>query len=141
MRRKNDAPDEDDSLVELAPAVPLRSIFRRFWPHTRDFRGRMVLSLLLTGAVPAISTASIYLYKVLVDDVLTPHDFRLFPMIAALYLVLTLTEGLMSWIDEVLTAWVGERFVLDLRTRLFDHLQGSRRASSTAASSATRCPG
>src|SRR3954447_12967787 len=115
--------DEDDSLVELAPAVPLRAIFRRFWPHTRDFRGRMVLSLLLTGAVPAISTASIYLYKVLVDDVLTPHDFRLFPMIAALYLVLTLTEGLMSWIDEVLTAWVGERFVLNLRVELFAHLQ------------------
>src|SRR3954452_6754001 len=80
--------DEDDSLVELAPAVPLRAIFRRFWPHTRDFRGRMVLSLLLTGAVPAISTASIYLYKVLVDDVLTPHDFRLFPMIAALYVAI-----------------------------------------------------
>jgi ATP-binding cassette subfamily B protein len=119
---ENDA-DEDDSLVELAPAVPLRAIFRRFWPHTRDFRGRMVLSLLLTGAVPAISTASIYLYKVLVDDVLTPHDFRLFPMIAALYLVLTLTEGLMSWIDEVLTAWVGERFVLNLRVELFAHLQ------------------
>ena len=115
--------DEDDSLVELAPAVPLRAIFRRFWPHTRDFRGRMVLSLLLTGAVPAISTASIYLYKVLVDDVLTPHDFRLFPMIAALYLVLTVAEGVVSWIDEVLTAWVGERFVLNLRVELFAHLQ------------------
>jgi ATP-binding cassette, subfamily B, bacterial len=119
---ENDA-DEDDSLVELAPAVPLRVIFRRFWPHTRDFRGRMVLSLLLTGAVPAISTASIYLYKVLVDDVLTPHDFRLFPMIAALYLALTLAEGVVSWIDEVLTAWVGERFVLNLRVELFAHLQ------------------
>jgi ATP-binding cassette, subfamily B, bacterial len=115
--------DEDDSLVELAPAVPLRAIFRRFWPHTRDFRGRMILSLLLTGAVPAISTASIYLYKVLVDDVLTPHDFRLFPMIAALYLILTVTEGVMSWVDEVLTAWVGERFVLNLRVELFSHLQ------------------
>jgi ATP-binding cassette subfamily B protein len=120
-----DAPedDENESLVELAPTVPLRAIFRRFWPHTRDFRGRMILSLLLTGAVPAISTASIYLYKVLVDDVLTPHDFRLFPMIAALYLILTVTEGVVSWVDEVLTAWVGERFVLNLRVELFAHLQ------------------
>ena len=32
--------DQDDSLVEHAPAVPLRIIFRRFWPYTRDFRGR-----------------------------------------------------------------------------------------------------
>ena len=120
---EHDADDENDELVELAPAVPLRAIFRHFWPHTRDFRWRMILSLLLTGAVPAISTASIYLYKVLVDDVLTPHDFRLFPMIAALYLILTVTEGVVSWVDEVLTAWVGERFVLNLRVELFSHLQ------------------
>ena len=29
----------------------------------------------------------------------------------------------MSWIDEFLTAWVGERFVLNLRVELFAHLQ------------------
>ena len=110
--RQDDTGNEDDSLVELAPAVPLRAIFRRFWPQTRGFRGRMVLSLLLTGAVPAISTASIYLYKVLIDDVLTPQDFRLFPMVAAIYLALTLAEGVVSWVDEFLTAWVGERFVM-----------------------------
>jgi ABC-type multidrug transport system fused ATPase/permease subunit len=115
--------DEDDSLVEHALTVPLRDIFRRFWPYTRDFRGRMVLSLLLTGAVPAISTASIYLYKVLVDDVLTPQDFSLFPIVAALYLTLTVADGVVSWIDEYLTAWVGERFVLNLRVDLFGHLQ------------------
>ena len=63
--------DEDDSLVEEAPQVPLRAVFSRFWPHTRGFRGRMTMSLLLTGAVPALTTASLYLYKVLVDDVLT----------------------------------------------------------------------
>jgi ABC-type multidrug transport system fused ATPase/permease subunit len=115
--------EDDDSLVEHAPVVPLADIFRRFWPYTRDFRGRMVLSLLLTGAVPAISTASIYLYKVLVDDVLTPQDFSIFPIVAALYLTLTVADGVVSWIDEYLTAWVGERFVLNLRVDLFGHLQ------------------
>ncbi len=85
--------DEDDSLVEEAPQVPLRAMFRRFWPHTRGFRGRMAMSLLLTGAVPALTTASIYLYKVLVDDVLTPHDFRLFIPVAALYLGITVVAG------------------------------------------------
>src|SRR4051794_9565604 len=115
--------DEDDTLVEHAPLVPLRTIFRRFWPYTREFRGRMVLSLLLTGAVPALSTASIYLYKVLIDDVLTPHDFGPFPLVAALYLGITLGSGVVTWLDEFLTAWVGERFVLGLRVDLFTHLQ------------------
>ena len=115
--------DEDDSLVEEAPQVPLRAVFRRFWPHTRGFRGRMTMSLLLTGAVPALTTASLYLYKVLVDDVLTPHDFRLFIPVAALYLGITVVQGVVTWIDEYLTAWVGERFVLNLRVNLFTHMQ------------------
>ena len=118
-----DDEDDDGSLVEHAPPVPLRTIFRRFWPYTREFRGRMALSLVFTAAVPAISTASIYLYKVLVDEVLTPQDFRLFPIVAALYLALTVGEGVMNWLDEYLTAWVGERFVLNLRVELFTHLQ------------------
>jgi ATP-binding cassette, subfamily B, bacterial len=115
--------DEDDSLVAFAPTVPLREIFHRFWPHTRDFRGRMVLSLLLTGTVPALSTASIYLYKVLVDDVLTPHDFHPFLLVAVLYLGITVVQGTITWFDEYLTAWVGERFVLHLRLAVFGHLQ------------------
>ncbi len=81
------------------------------------------MSLLLTGAVPALTTASLYLYKVLVDDVLTPHDFRLFIPVAALYLGITVVQGVVTWIDEYLTAWVGERFVLNLRVNLFTHMQ------------------
>ena len=115
--------DEDDSLVEEAPQVPLRTVFARFWPQTRGFRGRMTMSLLLTGAVPALTAASIYLYKVLVDDVLTPHDFRLFIPVAALYLAITIVQGVVTWVDEYLTAWVGERFVLNLRVNLFTHMQ------------------
>jgi ATP-binding cassette, subfamily B, bacterial len=119
-----DHQDEDDgALVEEAPRVPLRTMFTRFWPQTHGFRGRMTLSLLLTGAVPALTTANLYLYKVLVDDVLTPHDFRLFIPVAALYLVITVTQGVVTWIDEYLTAWVGERFVLNLRVDLFTHMQ------------------
>ena len=115
--------DEDGSLVEEAPQVPLRTVFARFWPQTRGFRGRMTMSLLLTGAVPALSAMSIYLYKVLVDDVLTPHDFRLFMLVAALYLGITIVQGVVTWVDEYLTAWVGEKFVLNLRVNLFTHMQ------------------
>ena len=120
-----DDPDDadDGALVEEAPRVALKTVFLRFWPHTTGFRGRMALSLLLTGAVPALTTASVYLYKVLVDDVLTPHDFRLFIPVAALYLAITVTQGVVTWVDEYLTAWVGERFVLNLRVDLFTHMQ------------------
>ena len=54
---------------------------------------------------------------------LTPHDFGPFPLVAALYLGITVASGVVTWVDEFLTAWVGERFVLNLRVELFTHLQ------------------
>jgi ATP-binding cassette subfamily B protein len=112
------------SLVEAAPQVRMREIFRRFWPETRPFRGRLWISLLLVGVGPVLSTASIWLFKILIDDVLAPHDFTLFPVIAAAYVGLTVVEGLVSFTDQYLSTWIGERFVMDLRSRLFAHLHG-----------------
>ncbi len=109
--------------VQQAPSAKLRTIFRRFWPDTRPFRGRMVLSLLLVPVSPALTTASVYLFKVLVDDVLTPHDYRLFIPIAGAYLGITVASGLLGFADEYLTAWVGEKFVTGMRMRVFTHLQ------------------
>jgi ATP-binding cassette, subfamily B, bacterial len=109
--------------VGEAPQARMRTIFRRFWPDTRPFRGRMLLSLLLVPVSPALTTASIYLFKVLVDNVLTPHDYRLFVPVALAYLGLTVAGGLVGFVDEYLTAWVGEKFVMSLRIRVFAHLQ------------------
>src|SRR3954466_11951571 len=93
----DDAAGGGSSLVEQAPRLKVRVIFRRFWPETRPFRGRMVLSLLLAAAGPALATVGIWLFKILVDDVLTPHDYRLFPTVAGAYLGITLLEGLLNF--------------------------------------------
>jgi ATP-binding cassette, subfamily B, bacterial len=117
------AEDDDPVVAQNAPPVRIRTMFARFWPDTRPFRGRMLLSLLLVPIGPALATGSVYLFKVLVDDVLTPHDYQLFLPIALAYVAFAVIGGLVSFIDEYLTAWVGERFVTSLRVRLFAHLQ------------------
>jgi ATP-binding cassette, subfamily B, bacterial len=115
-------------LLPEAPPVGLLTIFRRFWPDTRLYRGRVWAGLLLVAVGPLLSAATIYLIKVLIDDVLQPHNFHLFPQVAGAYLVLTVAGGVVSYFDEYLAAWVGERFILDLRSRLFGHLH--RQSSS-----------
>ena len=62
------------------------------------------------------------MFKLLIDDVLVPRNFHAFPPIAAAYLGIAMVQGVGSFSDEVLSTWLGERFVLDLRTRVFDHL-------------------
>ncbi|HEX4359910.1 MAG TPA: ABC transporter transmembrane domain-containing protein [Pseudonocardia sp.] len=110
-------------LVGTAPSVPLRTIFRRFWPDTRGFRGRMAFGFALIAIPPLLAAAGIWLFKVLIDDVLTTRDVARFPLVAAAFVAVTLLEGVVGFVDEYLTAWVGERFVLNLRSRVFRHLQ------------------
>ena len=110
------------NLLPEAPPVGFRTIFRRFWPDTRPYRGLLWISLLLVGVGPALSAATIWLFKVLTDDVLVPHDFHPFPAIAAAYLALTVLSGVVSFFDQYLVTWAGERFILNLRGKLFGHL-------------------
>lgn len=105
-----------------SPAVTLRLIFARFWPDTKPVRGVWLLTLLAVAVAPAMSAAAIWLFKVLIDQVVVPHQFRLFPLLAGAYLALALAQGLVSFADQYLSTWVGEKFVLSLRKRLFDHL-------------------
>ena len=114
--------NEDDDSPET-PSLPLRELVRRFWPDLRPYRRWFLPTLLFVALGPALDTATIWLYKLLVDDVLVPRNLNVFPQIALAYIGLTILSGVVSYGDDVLSAWVSERFLLDLRARVFAHLQ------------------
>jgi ABC-type multidrug transport system fused ATPase/permease subunit len=116
--------EEGRGLVAAAPPVPVREIFRRFWPYARPYRRWLPLILVLVALGAAIQAATIWMYKVLVDEVLVPREFGLLLWVMLAYLALTLAEGFVSFCDEYLSEWVGGRFVVSLRTDFFRHLHG-----------------
>ena len=111
-------------LVGAAPAVAVRELLRRFWPYARPYRRRFALGLGLAAIVPAIETVEIYLFKLVVDDVLVPREFAPLVPLALAYIGLMVLTGIVSFADDYIAAWVGERFLLDLRTRVFAHVHG-----------------
>ncbi len=111
-------------VIGAAPPLPLREIFRRFWPYARPYRWFIWLTLPFIVLAPAVETARIWLFKVVVDRVLVPRDVGPFWWIALSYAGLTLVAGAIAVGDAYLGAWVGGRFVLSLRSRLFRHLHG-----------------
>jgi ATP-binding cassette subfamily B protein len=117
------AADGGEGLVAAAPPVAVREIFRRFWPYARRYRKWLAFSLIFIVIGPAIDTAMIWMFKVVVDEVLVPRNFDPFWWIALAYVGLTVLAGVVGFIDEYVSTWVGQRFLLDLRTRLFAHLQ------------------
>jgi ABC-type multidrug transport system fused ATPase/permease subunit len=115
---------DSQALVAAAPAVPVREIFRRFWPYARPYRRWIAVGLILIVVVPALDTAMIWIFKVVVDEVLVPQNLGPLPWIALAYLGLTLLNGAFSFLDDYVSTWVGERFLLSMRTDFFRHLQG-----------------
>ncbi|MBX7553525.1 ABC transporter ATP-binding protein [Streptomyces sp. NPDC004232] len=113
-----------DSVVAPAPAVSPRAVFRRFWPYTHGGRRWLVPVLFFSLAGPAVDAAEIWLFKTVVDGVLVPRDLRLLLWIAPLYLGLVVGSGVLAYADEVTSTWVGERFLLTLRSAVFRHVQG-----------------
>ena len=103
--------------------VPFREIFRRFWPYVARRRRWFALGLLISLIPPAIETAEIWMFKILVDDVLIPRQFGLFPAVAGIYIALTLLGCAVSGASRMLSTWLSQRFLIELRIDLLRHLQ------------------
>ena len=109
--------------VAAAPPVPIRQIFSRFWPDAKPYRKLMVFAIVLSIASPAVQAAVIWLFKLVVDEVLVPRRLEPLLPLAAAYVGLTMLRGAISFEREYISNLASEQFVLDLRTRLFEHIQ------------------
>ena len=108
----------------LSPAVRLRDVMRTFWPYAAPRRWWMVLAIALAAVAPLLTTVEIWLFKVVVDDVLIPGDFAPFPLLALAYLAITLVQGFVGGVDRMLSTWLAQRFLVDVRAALLRHLGG-----------------
>jgi ATP-binding cassette, subfamily B, bacterial len=109
-------------IVAGAPQVSLREVFRRFWPDARPFRRWIPVLLLLIGLGTAVATVEIWLFKLIVDDVLVAGALEPMLWIGLAYVALTLLSGLIDFADDYLSTSLAERFILNLRVRLLGHL-------------------
>jgi ABC-type multidrug transport system fused ATPase/permease subunit len=116
------APD-DDKVVAAAPAVTVREVIRRFWPLARTYRKPFIAGVALAAVLPAVEAAEIWIFKLIVDDVLVAESLGPLAVYAPAMVGLAVLGALLSFGDEYAATWVGERFTLALRTRLLSHLQ------------------
>jgi ABC-type multidrug transport system fused ATPase/permease subunit len=111
-------------MVTAAPVVPLLRIMRWGWPYVRPYKRLLVLSILLALLVPLFEAGRLYMVKLIVDDVLVPADLSPFVWIAALTLGLTVFASVAMYFEAYYGAYIGQQFILTMRTDFFRHLQG-----------------
>jgi ATP-binding cassette, subfamily B, bacterial len=115
--------EEGRGIVPPAPPLPIREIFRYFWPFARSYRRRGVAALLLMAMVPALTAAQLYMIKLIIDDAIAPADLDAFFWIVPVVLGLALTRLIVQMAGSYLLSWYGSRFLFDVRTSLYRHLQ------------------
>ena len=135
------APDSQ-ALVAAAPPVPVREIFRRFWPYARPYRRWIAVGLVLIAVVPAIDTAMIWMFKLVVDDVLVPQSFGPLPVDRS-RLPRPDAPGRDLLLPRRLRVDLGRRALpaLDCAPTSSATSKACRSGSSSAAGSATCCRG
>lgn len=115
-------PPRSETHARPPAAPPLGAILRRFWPDVRPRVPAIAALVLLSVLGPFLEAASIWIFKRMVDEVLVPRALGALPPLALLLLAITLADALVTFVDDLLSAWTGERFLLELRTRLYGHL-------------------
>ncbi|MGH3429175.1 MAG: ABC transporter ATP-binding protein, partial [Mycobacteriales bacterium] len=106
-----------------APPISARAVFARFWPLTKGDRRWLFCSGLLLAVEIVCEVAAIFMFAAITDDALTAGSLSAFWSPALIWLGLTAVAGLAAFGGEYLMAWVGERFLLRLRGKVFAHVQ------------------
>jgi ATP-binding cassette, subfamily B, bacterial len=101
-----------------------RAVARRAMGLARPYARRIAGYIVLIVTVSIISAAPPQLIRLIIDRAIPEGDLRLLGWLAGgLLLVAALVAGL-SMVERLLSSTIGEGFILELRTRLFRHVQG-----------------
>lgn len=100
-----------------------RRLLARLAPIARPYRARFYRALALVVAYALTILGGPYLLKLAIDHGLSRHDGRALNIIVGVYVVLTVVAWYLERAQIRTMSQVGEAFLRDLRSHVFDHLQ------------------
>jgi ATP-binding cassette subfamily B protein len=120
--------------MQLAPEGPIREedklgkaydarLMRRLLAYIRPYRGRVVIAVGMLVLASGLELVGPWLTKVAIDDAIPNADYGLLAgLTLAFALALTFSAAL-EYARTLLTTWIGQRVMKDLRGEIFRHLQ------------------
>ena len=99
------------------------ALVRRLLGFLRPYRRAVALSLLLMGGSALLQLAGPTLTKIAIDRAMPAKDLGLARTLAAVFALALFLEFVVDYTQTLLTSWIGQRAMLDLRMALFAKLQ------------------
>ena len=88
----------------------------------RPHLGRLVLAVLCMVLAAGATAALAYLMEPVLDEIFLEKDRTLLIVVPAAVIVITLIRGVATYGQAVLMAFVGQRVIADLQSRVFAHI-------------------
>ena len=100
------------------------ALMRRLLHYLRPYRGRALVAVLMLLAGAVLALVGPALTQRALDVAVPHHDVALLGTLAGAFVLALLLEFALDYGQTLLTAWIGQRVMSDLRLELFTHLQG-----------------
>jgi ATP-binding cassette, subfamily B, multidrug efflux pump len=110
--------DEENIGVVFEPRL-----VKRLLAYLKPYKLKVVLSVFLLMGIAGVEQFGPYLTKVALDDYIIPGNFDGLILVVALYFSLFVVLAIARVVQALVTGWVGERVMYDIRREVFSHLQ------------------
>jgi ATP-binding cassette subfamily B protein len=110
---------EEEALGKAYDARLMRRLLRYLYPY----RWRVIAAVLMLVAASAVELVGPWLTKLAIDDAIATGDRGLLGLLGSLYLLSLLLSGALGYGRTLLTTWIGQSVMRDLRGQIFGHLQ------------------
>jgi ATP-binding cassette subfamily B multidrug efflux pump len=98
-------------------------LMRRLLAYLRPYRWQVVGAVLMLIAASALELVGPWLTKIALDRAVPAADVGLLGVLAAVFTGSLLLSALLEYARTLLTTWIGQRVMLDLRREVFGHIQ------------------
>jgi ATP-binding cassette subfamily B protein len=111
--------DQDEALDKSYDAT----LLRRLLVYLRPYRGLALLAVLLLFMSAGLALVGPLLTQRALDVAIPRHDMGLLGTLAVVFLAALLLEFVVEYGQTLLTTYIGQRVMYDLRMQIFGHLQ------------------
>ena len=98
-------------------------LMKRLLQYLRPYKWYVALAIVLLVASSLLQVVGPWLTQIAIDDVIPDGDTSLLTTLAAAYLATVVAGFFLLYAQSVLTTWLGQRVMYDLRTEIFRKLQ------------------
>jgi ATP-binding cassette subfamily B protein len=110
---------EEEALGKAYDARLMRRLLRYLRPYRLQVAGAIVMLIIASG----LELVGPYLTARAIDVAIPAGDLRMLALLAGLFALALVLALLLSFAQTLLTTWIGQRVMYDMRTEIFAQLQ------------------